>query len=100
MMADTKLLELKLDISDAMEMHDAIRYKKFISSCSRKVLLQGFAGEDVQRKTGRWMQKERIIDPEHDRFREVVVDPVSGQLIHFCDEPLSQHRGHGSARRS
>jgi hypothetical protein len=44
------------------------------------------------------MQKERIIDHEKDSYREDVIDPKTGEMVHHCEEPLNQHRGHGDDR--
>jgi hypothetical protein len=30
---------------------------------------------------------------------EHIVNPNTGEVIHHCEEPLSQHQGHGSAKR-
>ena len=49
--------------------------------------------------TGKYMQKERLIDHDNDRYREKVVDPETGKTIHKCDEALSEHRNHGSAKK-
>ena len=45
---------------------------------------------------GRLAQHDRIIDREADRYIERVTAIDTGELVHECDEPLSQHRGHGS----
>ena len=45
------------------------------------------------------MKKERLIDRAKDHYKEVVTDPDTGSVVHQCDEPLSQHRGHGSAKK-
>ena len=34
-----------------------------------------------------------------DRYFERVVDEETAQLLRLCDEPLSEHQGHGSAKR-
>ena len=57
-----------------------------------------FEGDDLQKSTGKWMTKERIIDRQNDKYREKVTDQESGTVIHHCEEPLSQHRSHGSAK--
>jgi len=44
------------------------------------------------------MHKERIIDREKDLYFEKVKDKETGQVVHECDEPLGEHRWHGSAR--
>jgi hypothetical protein len=56
-------------------------------------------GDDLHRKSGKWMRIHRIIDRVKDWYSERVVDPHAGQVIHSCEEPLSKHQGHGSARK-
>ena len=41
----------------------------------------------------------RLIDRENDQYSELVVDRESGEVIHSKREPLSNHKGHGSAKR-
>ncbi len=56
-------------------------------------------GDDLHRDSGRWMKLSRQIDRGNDRYRKKIVDPKTGLVVHECDEPLSKHRGHGSAKR-
>lgn len=58
-----------------------------------------FSGDDLHRKSGKWYKKERIIDRDNDSYKEIVIDPDTGLVIHSCEEPLSQHQGHGSAKK-
>ena len=44
------------------------------------------------------MEKRRLIDRDGDRYEESVVDPATGETIHECTEPLSEHWNHGSAK--
>jgi len=46
------------------------------------------------------MERLLVIDRERDCYLERVTDPQTGAVIHACDEPLSAHWGHGSARSS
>ncbi len=55
-------------------------------------------GDDFFRKMKKWTKLSRVIDREHDSYREIFTDPDTGQTIHKCVEPLSQHTGHGSAK--
>jgi hypothetical protein len=57
------------------------------------------AGADLHRKSGRWMQRDLVIDRDNDRYLERVVDPETGTVVHECEEPLSQHQGHGTPKR-
>lgn len=41
----------------------------------------------------------RFINRDNDEYRELVVDPDTGEEIHRCKEKLSDHQGHGSAKR-
>lgn len=64
----------------------------------RKPFLETIKGNDLFIKLGKWVKLERIIDRENDRYKEIVTDPETGKIIHQCEEPLSQHEGHGSAK--
>ena len=53
-------------------------------------------GDDLQKKTGEYVEKFRCIDRENDRYSEIITDPQTGEIIHKSDERLSDHKGHGS----
>ena len=55
-------------------------------------------GDDLTRSTGRWARLDRIIDRENDRYAEHIEDAETGRVLRHVDEPLSSHRGRGSAR--
>jgi hypothetical protein len=57
------------------------------------------AGADIFRKTGKWNEREKVEDRDHDRYHERIVDPETGVVLYECHEPLSAHRGHGSTKR-
>ena len=57
-------------------------------------------GASYSHKAKKWMHRERLMDRVHDRYREVVSDPDTGQVVHRCEEPLSKHRGHGDDKRT
>jgi hypothetical protein len=65
----------------------------------KKPILEEISRDDWSRSRGRWVQLDRTIDRLNDRYTERVIDPESEEVIHHCDEPLSQHQGHGSARK-
>ena len=56
-----------------------------------------FEGWDIRRSVGDWVHKKRMINNRADRYFEHVEDEA-GNVIHHCDELLSEHRGHGSAK--
>lgn len=63
----------------------------------RKPFVEGITGASWSRKFGRWMQRLMHIDREANTYEEKVTDPATGEAIHHNAEPLSEHRGHGSA---
>ena len=38
----------------------------------------------------------RIFDRDNDHYHEKVTEYETGDVIHQCDEPLSEHTGHGT----
>ncbi|MFA5367682.1 MAG: hypothetical protein WC333_07380 [Dehalococcoidia bacterium] len=64
-----------------------------------KPFIQGFSGSSWSRKFQKWMHLNRIIDRENDKYEELVINPETGEEIHRCEEPLSQHIGHGDDKR-
>jgi len=57
-------------------------------------------GDDFHREEKKWKKIKRVIDRGHDQYEERVVDPKSGVTVHHCEEPLTSHAPHGSAKRS
>jgi len=65
----------------------------------KKPFIEQVVGDDLYRKTGRWMKLERVIDRLKNWYHERVTDPSTGTVVHECDQPLSDHQGHGSNRK-
>jgi len=63
-----------------------------------KPFVEQVSGDDLHRKTGKWMNLSRVIDRGNDLYHEVVIDSTTGEVVHECKEPLSQHRGHGATK--
>ena len=47
----------------------------------------------------KWVHREKTEDRKNDLYTETVTDPDTGEIIHQTREPLSKHRGHGSAKK-
>jgi hypothetical protein len=92
---------ISVRIREQIAVRDSLRVEaKDPSRPKRKRLRkQVIKGDEVQRSSGRWMKKYRLIDRDEDRYQERIVDGETGEVVHEVDEPLSQHQGHGSARR-
>jgi hypothetical protein len=89
-----------MDMLEVLE--DTITMKESIRIVVRengKTISQEFSGDDLCVKTKTWMTKRRVIDKKNDRYSEIVTDPETGKIIHQTDHKLSEHRGHGSAKK-
>lgn len=67
-------------------------------SSKKKIRHEFFEGDDLRVSDGTWMKKTRIIDKRNNTYQEIVTDPRNGDVVHYCEEPLSDHFGHGSAK--
>ncbi len=54
---------------------------------------------EVYRETGEVRHVERSLDREKDLYQETITNPKTGQVVTKVKEPLTDHQGHGSARR-
>ena len=45
-----------------------------------------------------WHRLFRLIDRQNDRYAEVITRRTTGEILREVEEPLSSHRGHGSAK--
>ncbi len=84
------------EMSVAIKMHTSVGIKT--KDSTGKTTLEGVSGDDFHRKSGQWMKKERVIDHKNNRYKETIVNPETGEVVHHNEEPLSAHRGHGSDR--
>jgi hypothetical protein len=60
--------------------------------CDRRVRTE------INRSTGKQVRVVRIINKTADAYYEKVTDVETGNVIHECAEPLSKHRGRGTAK--
>ena len=88
-------------VSESSEVHERLsaKVKDPGKTGKRKIRTESVSGDDLHRATGRWNKLDRYIDHENDRYRERIVDPETGAVIQSVDEPLSEHQGHGSAKK-
>jgi hypothetical protein len=84
-------------VSGSLPLHRQLKLKAR-HGIKGKPFMEQTVGDDLHRKTGRWMKLHRVIDRAKNWYREIVQDPETGQVVHKSDEPLTEHRGHGSAK--
>jgi hypothetical protein len=91
---------LKIAIEDTMpETLDTIKFKAKDKTKNRRKnpVLEVFQGYDRYKKTGEIVKKIRDIDKINYKYYEHV-EKLDGTVIHHCEEKLTDHRGHGSAK--
>ena len=67
-------------------------------SPGQKANLEMKSGHEYFRLTGVWTQLDRVIDKRNNWYFEHITDLETGEVRKHCEEPLNQHRGHGSAK--
>ncbi len=65
----------------------------------KKPIYEEVRGDDLHRKTGLWSKLLRIIDRQHNRYKEEIVNSETGEVLRSVDHPLSDHTGRGSAKK-
>jgi hypothetical protein len=82
---------------DSLSMHDQIngKIKSFIT---KKVSVIFKIGDNFFKKTKKWHVIERLIDRKNNLYKEYIKDE-RGNTIKDVIEPLSNHTGHGSAKK-
>ena len=95
---ESKKKHIKLIFEEKIELHDQIK-GKVKKQGVRKPIKEFKVGDDFHHKSGKWYHREMYIDRENNQYKEIVKDKTTGEVIHECREPLSKHRGHGSAKR-
>lgn len=64
----------------------------------KKPFVEEHTGPSFSRSRKKHVHRTMVIDRENDRYVEKVTDYESDEVIHQCEEQLSQHQGHGSAK--
>ncbi len=86
-------------VTDTVEAHDSLATKARHGDVGKvKPHREAFTGFDYHRDTKEWRQVSRVVDRENNCYTERIVD-AAGNVVRDVDEPLSEHRGHGTAKR-
>jgi DNA-directed RNA polymerase subunit RPC12/RpoP len=91
---DTRRI-FNVSITETVELHGDLAFAHKRKG-HKKPIATGKHGDELTRRTGRWAVRTRLIDRENNRYHERVVDKETGEVLHECDEPLTDHVGHGS----
>lgn len=87
-------------LSGSIQIHSSLTAKGKHAGATgrRKWFVETFSGADWSHRLQRFVRKQRTLDRDNDRYAEKVVDSESGEVLRDVEEPLREHRGHGSAR--
>jgi hypothetical protein len=64
----------------------------------KKPFVEEMSMPEYSYSKGKIVHKYRLIDRDNDKYAEKVSDYQSGEIIHQCEEHLTEHFGHGSAK--
>ncbi|MDO9538295.1 MAG: hypothetical protein Q7J68_08260 [Thermoplasmata archaeon] len=89
-----------VEIKEEIKMYDSLssKHKNPKKTGKSKILSEGFNGYEYSHRHQKMVAKQRLIDREGDAYREIITDIETGEVIHKCEEPLSQHTSHGTAK--
>lgn len=89
-----------VEITDGFVFHDGhrARAKNPALPSAKKLRFDTYSDVEHSHKYGKLVRVHRTIDKDRDWYSEQVVDPQTGEILHECSEPLSQHVGHGTAK--
>lgn len=90
-------LDYQLSFSEKMGLHETAKGKSKVQG-KKKPRTEFITGEDYSVKAKKWVEKQRYINRDDDIYYELVKDPDTGEVLHECSEPLTEHFGHGSAK--
>jgi len=84
-----------LQVGENLGIHDQIKGKE---AGIKKAIIEFKIGDDFHRNYEKWNHREMYIDRKNDKYEEIIKNKDTGEIIHECKEPLSQHVGHGSTK--
>ena len=91
--------EIEIIFEDTIEPPKEFFEYKAKQKGKKKPVLEHQSGDEVRKSKGDWVKKTRTLDRENDKYKETVIDPITSEIIHHCEEPLSKHFNHGSAKK-
>jgi hypothetical protein len=86
-------------VCEKVNLREFIGYRIVNTSVRKEPLVEHIHRLELQVSTGRMVEKSRTIDRRADEYYEEVIDDLTRKVIHSVREPLSTHKGHGSAKK-
>jgi len=64
-----------------------------------KMLAEGFHCYEFSHRLQKMVAKQRLVDRKGNFYCEIITDIQTGEVLHKCEEPLSEHTSHGTAKK-
>ncbi len=85
------------ELSESVVVHEKWKFRNKRPGV-KKAVWEVTIGDDLHRDTQKWNHLEMHIDRENNAYFKKVVDPETGEVLRYCEEPLSDHQDRGSAK--
>jgi hypothetical protein len=89
----------KRELTAQLKFSGGIRGVAFACGAKSKWFVKIMSERVWQHTRKVWGHRYKMEDKRNDNYVERVADLQTGEEIHFCNEKLSEHRGHGSAKK-
>lgn len=88
-------------IIDGLRILDSLRgrHKRPSLPSDKKLRWESFTGYEFSHDHQKMVHKVRMFNKDTDEYVERVTDIVTGEIIHECIEPFTEHVGHGTAKK-
>jgi hypothetical protein len=88
----------EVTLEERVTAYDSLAFKARHGPTGRP-FAEGKSGYEFNYDRQKMVLRGLHVDREANLYRESVIDPDTGEVIHQVEEPLSAHQGHGAARR-
>ncbi len=90
------------EVTTVIKIYDSsfFKHKDPKKTGKAKVLAEGFNGYEYSHSHQKIVAKRWLIDRQNNLYKETITDVETGYLIHTCEEALTDHKGHGSAKQN
>ena len=89
---------INVSINESLILRDGIGVKAKHTG-DKKPFIESKDIPDYNRDRGKIVNLKRIIDRENDIYHEIITDYETGEIIYEKKEKLSEHTGHGYAKK-
>ena len=91
-------LDFNVNVSSKVKLRSMIGFK-FRVQGAKKPSTEFKEGSELHRDTGKWRKLRREINRDKNRYYEEIIDEEAGATIRLVDEPLTDHKNRGSAKK-